>query len=168
MKQQRWQMIPIIRCRNDLILVILGLLQILIHLIHLIHLILEENVLDQNIVHIVHIVHIIHIIIIQEVIVVSLVQFLLNFVYLTKTHSSPLLELISSFAMSDDKKKVPLLKRMFSSGASALVTKSIVTPFDVVKTYVQVVLHSIYKKQAEFTFPERREKLNVAFMNFPL
>lgn len=48
--------------------------------------------------------------------------------------------------MSDDKKKVPLIKRMFSSGASAIVTKSIVTPFDVVKTYVQVILNSMHKK----------------------
>ena len=27
---------------------------------------------------------------------------------------------------------------MFSSGTSALITKTIVTPFDVVKTYIQV------------------------------
>ena len=39
-----------------------------------------------------------------------------------------------------------LIKRMFSSGASAIVTKSIVTPFDVVKTYVQVILNSMHKK----------------------
>ena len=39
---------------------------------------------------------------------------------------------------SDQKEKVPLIKRMFSSGTSALITKTIVTPFDVVKTYIQV------------------------------
>lgn len=39
---------------------------------------------------------------------------------------------------SDQKEKVPLVKRMFSSGTSALITKTIVTPFDVVKTYIQV------------------------------
>ena len=39
---------------------------------------------------------------------------------------------------SEQKQKVPLLQRMFSSGASALITKSIVTPFDVVKTCLQV------------------------------
>ena len=39
---------------------------------------------------------------------------------------------------SDRKEKVPLVKRMFSSGTSALITKTIVTPFDVVKTYIQV------------------------------
>ena len=39
---------------------------------------------------------------------------------------------------SDQKEKVPLVKRIFSSGTSALITKTIVTPFDVVKTYIQV------------------------------
>lgn len=39
---------------------------------------------------------------------------------------------------SEQKQKVPLLQRMFSSGTSALITKSIVTPFDVVKTCLQV------------------------------
>ena len=41
---------------------------------------------------------------------------------------------------SEQKQKVPLLQRMFSSGASAIITKSIVTPFDVVKTCLQVFL----------------------------
>lgn len=40
--------------------------------------------------------------------------------------------------MADDKKKVPLIQRMISSGGSAIVTKTLVTPFDVVKTYLQV------------------------------
>lgn len=63
--------------------------------------------------------------------------------------------------MSEDKKKVPLLKRMFSSGTSALITKSIVTPFDVIKTYVQVLFLFFPKIKAEYTFPERRQKLIV-------
>lgn len=41
--------------------------------------------------------------------------------------------------MADDKKKVPLIQRMISSGGSAIVTKTLVTPFDVVKTYLQVI-----------------------------
>ena len=39
---------------------------------------------------------------------------------------------------SDKREKVPLVQRMFSSGTSALITKTIVTPFDVIKTYLQV------------------------------
>ena len=46
--------------------------------------------------------------------------------------------------MSNDNKKVPLIKRMFSSGTSAIITKSIVTPFDVVKTYIQVSVIGFY------------------------
>lgn len=45
--------------------------------------------------------------------------------------------------MSEEKKKVSLIKRMFSSGTSAIITKTIVTPFDVVKTYVQVFVYDI-------------------------
>lgn len=49
-------------------------------------------------------------------------------------------------AMSEEKKKVSLIKRMFSSGTSAIITKTIVTPFDVVKTYVQVFVYDMHKE----------------------
>ncbi|KNB43510.1 solute carrier family [Blastocystis sp. subtype 4] len=52
---------------------------------------------------------------------------------------------------SDKREKVPLVQRMFSSGTSALITKTIVTPFDVIKTYLQ----------AEFTIRERRGIIDV-------
>ena len=41
-------------------------------------------------------------------------------------------------SMSENKKKATIAQRMVSSGTSALITKTIVTPFDVVKTYIQV------------------------------
>lgn len=40
--------------------------------------------------------------------------------------------------MPENKKKATIAQRMVSSGTSALITKTIVTPFDVVKTYIQV------------------------------
>lgn len=41
-------------------------------------------------------------------------------------------------SMPENKKKATIAQRMVSSGTSALITKTIVTPFDVVKTYIQV------------------------------
>ncbi|KAK8807208.1 hypothetical protein WA158_003967 [Blastocystis sp. Blastoise] len=47
---------------------------------------------------------------------------------------------------SEQQERVPFYKRALSSAGSALFTKSIVNPFDVVKTYIQ----------AEYTIPCRR------------
>lgn len=63
--------------------------------------------------------------------------------------------------MSSDSKKVPLIQRMLSSGGSALITKTLVTPFDVVKTYIQVRWYEFDLIQAEFTIRERKQLIDV-------
>lgn len=63
--------------------------------------------------------------------------------------------------MSENKKKATIAQRMVSSGTSALITKTIVTPFDVVKTYIQVGLYILTDRKAEFTFKERKQVINV-------
>lgn len=63
--------------------------------------------------------------------------------------------------MSENKKKATIAQRMVSSGTSALITKTIVTPFDVVKTYIQVGQYILTDIKAEFTFKERKQVINV-------
>lgn len=63
--------------------------------------------------------------------------------------------------MSENKKKATIAQRMVSSGTSALITKTIVTPFDVVKTYIQVGQCMLTDIKAEFTFKERKQVINV-------
>lgn len=63
--------------------------------------------------------------------------------------------------MSENKKKATIAQRMVSSGTSALITKTIVTPFDMVKTYIQVGQYILTDKKAEFTFKERKQVINV-------
>lgn len=64
-------------------------------------------------------------------------------------------------SMSENKKKATIAQRMVSSGTSALITKTIVTPFDVVKTYIQVGQYILTDIKAEFTFKERKQVINV-------
>ena len=64
-------------------------------------------------------------------------------------------------SMSENKKKATIAQRMVFSGTSALITKTIVTPFDVVKTYIQVGQYILTDKKAEFTFKERKQVINV-------
>ena len=64
-------------------------------------------------------------------------------------------------SMSENKKKATIAQRIVSSGTSALITKTIVTPFDVVKTYIQVGQYILTDKKAEFTFKERKQVINV-------